>query len=217
MEKYKLIIFDMDGTLVDTSEGILACHKYANVKMGRPEPTDQELSGIIGGPLLKTYKSRFLFSDEEAVEAVRIYREHYAVYGIKGVKLYEGMKNTLSKLKKSGYKLAVATLKAERFAKTILSDLGINLYFDVVRGVDENDRLSKTDLIELCIKESGVKKIESVLVGDSINDEEGAEIAGIDFIAATYGFGFSENDICSCKCKFYISSPYQLVDKMTHE
>lgn len=214
MKKYKLIIFDMDGTLADTSVGIIQCHKYTNVKMGRPEPTDKELENIIGGPLLKTYKTRFGFGDNEAVEAVRIYREHYAEYGVKNVLPYSGMNETLSELKKNGYMLAVATLKAERFAKQILEILNISKYFDIVHGVDENDKLSKADLIRLCINETGINYSESVLVGDSINDEQGAKNAGVDFIAVTYGFGFKENVDVPDDAVFSVSSPKELSDKL---
>lgn len=211
MTKYKLVIFDMDGTLADTSAGILQCHKYANVQMGRPEPTDKELEGIIGGPLLKTYLTRFAFSEADAAEAVRIYRDHYATHGITNISEYEGMKETLIALKSNGYKLAVATLKAERFAKVILEKLAVSEYFDVVHGVDENDKRTKSDLVNLCIKETGVSKQESVLVGDSENDEFGAKESGIDFVAVSYGFGYTRDDVKPVDAVALIHSPKELI------
>ena len=215
MNHYKLIIFDMDGTLVDTSAGILQCHKYALVQMGRPEPTDKELEGIIGGPLLNTYLSRFGFSQDNAVEAVKIYRKHYAEYGIKNVQLYPGMKEALQELKRAGFKLAVATLKAEVFAKRILEQLEIEQLFDVIHGVDKNDALSKADLIELCMSDLNVEKNESVIIGDSVHDERGALEAGIDFVAVSYGFGYTEKEAEQCRAVFSVSSPVELEEKIT--
>jgi phosphoglycolate phosphatase len=147
----KLVIFDMDGTLADTSLGILNCHKYANVSMGRIEPTDEDLAGIIGGPLLKTYIERFKFSEDDAKKAVENYRARYAEKGVFEAELYEGMAETLKELKQKGYKLAVATLKAEVFAKQMLQNMGVADLFDVIHGVDMKDSITKSGLINLCL------------------------------------------------------------------
>ncbi len=191
---YRLLIFDLDGTLADTSYGIINSHKYTNVQMGREEPTDKEMEGIIGGPLLETYINRFGYTEEQARRAVQIYRERYAKYGIHEVQQYEGMTDTLKELKHRGYYLGVATLKAERFAKEIINDLGMSEIFDVIHGVDENDTLSKSDLIRLCMKDLQCDGDECILIGDSIHDKHGAEQAGINFLPVIYGFGFSEHD-----------------------
>ncbi len=187
--KHKLIIFDLDGTLADTSDGILNCHRFANREMGKPV-SDEQLSGIIGGPLLQNYREHFGYSEEDALKAVSIYRKRYSEIGFKEATLYEGMKQTLAQLKGRGYKLAVATLKAERFAIPILEGLGVAEYFDLIHGVDDSDTRTKASLIEMCINELSETKDSSVLVGDSHHDALGAQEAGIDFVAALYGFGF---------------------------
>ena len=192
--KYKLAVFDMDGTLADTSEGILNCHRYAHKMMGRPEPTDEELDGVIGGPLLDSYRTRFGFSEEDAKQAVKIYRERYAEQGIYEAKLYDGMKETLQQLKASGMKLAVATLKAERFAKIMLENMGVADLFDVIYGVDENDKRTKAELIQMCMNTLQIEKAETVMIGDSIHDLNGAKECDVDFIGVTYGFGFDDVD-----------------------
>lgn len=196
MKKYKLLIFDLDGTLADTSAGIYNCHIYTNTAMGRKAPSVETLEGIIGGPLPGTYINRFGFSENEAVKAVRIYREHYAVEGIKGTASYPKVCETLQQLKQRGYLLAVATLKAEYLAKDMLEKLGMACCFDLIHGVDNNDRLTKSDLIRKCINELNCNRAECVLIGDSDNDALGAESENIDFIGCTYGFGFkSESEI----------------------
>lgn len=192
MQNYELIIFDLDGTLADTSEGIYNAHKYANVQMGRGEPSEAELCGIIGAPLLDSYIGRFGYERNEAQRAVRIYREWYGKYGVNQVKLYENIYKMLRILRHKKYRLAVATLKAENLAKNVLEYLGIAQFFELIRGVDENDTLSKCDLINLCIGELKGRKETSVLVGDSMHDLSGAKEAGIDFIAVRYGFGSFE-------------------------
>ena len=190
--RYKLVIFDMDGTLVDTSKGILNSHRYAHKMMGLSEPSDAELEGVIGGPLLQTYQMRFGFSAADAKKTVKIYRQYYAEYGIYESKLYDGMEELLISLREHEIKLGVATLKAERFAKIMLENMGIANLFDVIYGVDENDKQTTADLIQLCMTTLGMLKQETVMIGDSIHDLNGARECGIDFIGVTYGFGFSD-------------------------
>ena len=192
--KYKLLIFDLDGTIADTSPGIINSHKHANVSMGRQVPDKSVLMSVIGGPLLDTYRTKFKYSDTEAVEAVRIYREYYKERGINEATLYGGMSAALEELKARGYLLAVATLKAEKFAIPMLQSLGIAKYFDLIHGVDENDTRNKASLIELCMSELGISREKSILIGDSAHDANGAASAHIDFLAALYGFGFNSRE-----------------------
>ncbi len=188
---YRLIVFDLDGTLADTSPGIIACHRYANAAMGRPITDDRVLEGIIGGPLYKTYRERFCYSEDEARRAIEIYRARYAEVGVAGSRLYPGMDRCLSALKGKGYKLAVATLKAEDLARRLLDGLGVGGYFDVICGMDDRDSLSKSDIVRRCMAELGAAPEETVLVGDSVHDAQGAKQAGVAFLGVTYGFGFT--------------------------
>ncbi len=216
--KYKLIIFDFDGTLADTSLGIINSHKHANAAMGRPIPNNDTLASVIGGPLLDTYHTMFGFSDEDAAEAVRIYRERYAKHGVNELVIYDGMAEALSKLKARGFMLAVATLKAEKFAIPMLEMLGIAKYFDVIHGVDDKDTRTKASLIGLCMDELNVTQKEAVLVGDSIHDAKGAATAGVDFIAALYGFGFrTTKDTAEHNCIGTIKLPVELLDLLCAE
>lgn len=213
MKKFKLIIFDLDGTLADTSLGIINCHKHANEMMGRPIYDEGVLASVIGGPLLDTYRTKFGYSDDDAKKAVSIYRERYSTEGFKEAVLYPLMKETLSQLKERGYMLAVATLKAERFAIPMLQKLGVDMLFDVIHGVDDNDTHTKTSLVNLCIDELGASKAEAVLVGDSLHDASGAKQSEIDFIGATYGFGFkSKDDICALNAYASIDKPCDLLE-----
>lgn len=190
----KLVIFDFDGTIADTSSGILDSHQYALKAMGRTVPSEAELRKVIGGNLLKIYIEKFGFEEEQAREAVRIYRERYAEVGIHKATLYPGFKEMLEELKKRDYKIGIATLKAENFAKLMVQEMGIAEYFDEICGMDPNDGLDKAGLVLKCCELCNCRKEEAVLVGDSNNDWIGSQQAGVNFIGVTYGFGFKSNE-----------------------
>lgn len=187
----KLVIFDFDGTIADTSEGILDSHAFALKAMGREVPCEDELRDVIGGNLLKTYIEKLGFPEPDAREAVKIYRERYAEVGIHKAVLYPGFADMLKILKNRGYKTGVATLKAESFANIMLDEMKIASYFDAVCGMDEYDHLSKAKLIQKCCSLCEVDERSAILIGDSNNDVIGAEEAGVKFIGVTYGFGFA--------------------------
>lgn len=208
----RLVIFDMDGTLADTSPGILNSHCYAHVMMGRKEPTADDLAGVIGGPLLWTYQSRFEFPEKEARKALEYYRQCYAEKGIYEAELYPGVKELLMQLKQDGLFLGVATLKAECFAKLMLQDMGVYSCFDIICGMDGADTRTKSGLIQMCMDTMGVSADETVLIGDSIHDLKGAEECGVSFIGVTYGFGFINSDI-STNTNF-CRSPYEILNSV---
>lgn len=191
LQNMRLVVFDFDGTIADTSPGILDAHRYTLDIMGRIVPPDEELKKIIGGNLLNVYSSRFFLNEVDAKRAVRIYRERYARIGIYQAKVYHGIEDTLMNLKNRGFKLGVATLKAERFATIMLKNMNLEEYFDVVCGMDSNDTLDKTKLICRCEQICEIGNTETVLVGDSNNDWIGAQRANVEFIGVTYGFGFT--------------------------
>ena len=219
-QNMKLVIFDFDGTIADTSGGILDSHRFALSAMGREIPTAEELRSVIGGNLLNTYIERFGFAEPDAREAVRIYRERYAEVGIHKAVLYPGFADMVKELKNKGYKVGVATLKAENFAKTMLDEIGIADYFDEVCGMDQNDGLDKAGLILKCCDLCGCGKNEATLVGDSNNDFIGAKQAGVDFIGVTYGFGFNSGkkyefktvNSCAELLELLINPPYSNIN-----
>ncbi len=199
-QNMKLVVFDFDGTIADTSEGILDSHKYTLSTMGRAIPSDKELRKVIGGNLLNTYIETFDFEEPQARKAVDIYRKRYAEVGIHKSILYPGFAEMVKKLKQKKYKIGIATLKAEKFVKVLLQELGIADYFDSVCGMDLNDRLDKARLIIKCMEECRCKREDTVLVGDSNNDYLGAQKVNVKFIGVTYGFGFEPNikyDFCT--------------------
>ena len=191
LQNMKLLIFDFDGTIADTSEGIIDSHRFALRSMNAEMKTDEKLRSLIGGNLLKTYTDNFGFSEDDARVAVKIYRERYGQIGIHKAVIYPGFADLLRCLKENGYQIAVATLKAERFVRIMLEEMHIRPYFDAICGMNHDDSLDKAGLIMKCIKLCDCKCQNTVMIGDSENDWIGANAANVSFIGVTYGFGFS--------------------------
>lgn len=191
MKKYNTIIFDLDGTLIDTSEGIINCYNNTAKEYNKNIISRENFTGIIGCPLYVGFTKNYNMTDEEAKEAVIKYRNLYNEIGIYESKPYDGILDLLKKLKQNGYNVAVATLKLEKFAKLMLKNHELDKYIDVIFGPTESIEYKKSDLLKKVIKHFNVSKSEVILVGDSIYDSEGAKEIGIDFIGVTYGLGYN--------------------------
>ena len=186
----KCVLFDMDGTLVNTYEGIYHSYEYALKNMNLKFDGNNFVGKVIGAPLLSVFKEHFLLPEEDVMKAIEYYRKYYSTFGKRQVEMYNGLENVLIKLKNKGFLLGVATLKRETFAKEILNNLNLYQYFDIVYGIDENDKLKKADLILKCINYLNVYSNETILVGDSEYDMVGAQEAGTNFLGVLYGYGF---------------------------
>ena len=196
--KYSTFIFDLDGTLLDTSEGIMLGANYTAQKMGNPELTIDQQKSFIGPPLVDSFIRECNFSEKDARKAVELYRQRYKERGLYEAKHYDQIKDLLILLNENNYKTGVATLKRDDFAKKILQHFGLSTYLHSIHGIDENDTHSKTSIILMCLKElEQVNFSKAVMIGDSVYDAIGAEEAGIDFIAVTYGYGFKSREEAS--------------------
>ena len=192
---YKLAIFDLDGTLVDTSRGIVNCYQHIIREFGLIELSDNEIKKFIGQNLLKSIMVNFNVGEGIAQKAALSYRTRYKQKGITEISLYDQLEESLKLIKDHGCKLAIATLKKEEFAIQLFENIGLIQYFDTIRGMSDGDSLTKSNIIDLCINDVGIRdRREAVMVGDSIGDFLGAKESGIDFIAVTYGYGFNKYD-----------------------
>ncbi len=188
---FKLAIFDLDGTLMDTSPGIFASANATIEKLGLPpEHNPEQLRKFIGPPITQCFVKVYDLDPSLIDKAVSIYRMEYNQHGRFGAKPYCGMEETLKELKRRGYLLAVGTLKYEPLASEMMEYFGLAPYFDSIRGSDAASSLSKADIINMVLLDLNVKAQETVLVGDTIHDQIGAQQAGVAFIAVDYGFGF---------------------------
>ncbi|WP_019241440.1 MULTISPECIES: HAD hydrolase-like protein [Bacillus] len=204
--KYSTIIFDLDGTLLDTSHGIMSDASYTANKMGVEKLTIDQLKSFIGPPLLESFIRECGFSKEDARKAVELYRERYKEKGLYQAELYQQIKELLILLNENNCKTAIATLKRDDFAKKMITHFDLSPYFNSINGIDEKDTHSKFDIILMCLKELIQDDLsEVVMIGDSIYDAKGAEQAGIDFIAVTYGYGFRNKEEASLVKNVYIA------------
>lgn len=191
---YKCIVFDMDGTLANTFEGIDKAYRWAFSQLNKPYPGQAFVRRAIGAPLPQVFEARCGMNTEETAVAVEAYRAYYGKTGKYEAAVYDGMEEVLGALKAAGLSLGVATLKNGMFARDILRRFSLLDYFDAVHGMDGRDTLTKADLVRRCMRDTGAAEAETVLVGDSPYDAQGAAAAGVDFLAVTYGFGFSDGD-----------------------
>lgn len=193
MLKYKYLMFDIDGTITDSKEGVQKCFNYGLEKLGIK--VDYKGLEIIGPPLVDSYMNLFNFSKDDALKAVEFYRERYLKCGItEENKLYEGIYELLKDLKNKGYILITASSKPEAQCKIITDYFDITKFFDAVFGASlDSSRASKDKVIEYALKEFGItNKDEAVLIGDTHFDLMGAQKNGIDAIFVSYGYGDKE-------------------------
>lgn len=201
----KLVIFGFDGTIADTSPGILYCFNTTATAMGY-QPVDHDaLYGVIGIPLEDGFRKLFNMKDDEIEYATNNYSKLYSQKGEEMFSLYPGIKNTLAQLRKEGCKIAIATQKHRMFTADMLGVYDIADLFDAVCATDVNTNLMKSDLILQACEQTGVSVEDAILIGDSNVDAEGARNVGIDFGAALYGWGFrskEEAEKYNCKTSF---------------
>ena len=187
----KLIIFDLDGTLLDTSKGIFNSVRYAEKKMGLHSVKEEDLVQFLGPPPAKIYQSLYNLNEQESIEATKYHRSYGSKYAIYEANLYPGVPEILERLFVENFRLAVATLKRQNIAEKILNLYGIDKYFIYVAGMDTMETCTKADLIkQICDKERITELDDVLMVGDSWYDYEGARATGVDFLGVSYGFGF---------------------------
>lgn len=196
MRTYKYALFDLDGTLMDTSKGIVAAIAYTMKKYGKNVPDESELITLIGPPMQKSFQKLYGLSDEKAMEMANVFRDVYKTdeFLFQSV-VYDGIFDLFDSLKKNGIKTGIATYKREDYAKHLLIEKGFDKYTPWMYGSDFEGKLTKADIIRNCLKDMGCDDhSEAVYIGDGDNDGKNANEVGMDFIAVTYGFGFKSKD-----------------------
>lgn len=215
MSKYKAILFDLDGTIIDSSEGITKSTQYALKSFGIKEDDLDKLRVFIGPPLSDSFMKYYNFNEKDAQAAVTKYRERYKPIGVFECKLYPHVKECLKALKDKGYVTGIASSKPEEMCKIILNHLGISELFDEVVGATEDGRIGtkKQVLDELFRRWKDYDRSEVILVGDTIFDIEGANQAEIDSCGVSFGFG-DINQMKNAGALFIIDDMLDLINKI---
>lgn len=191
MKQYKYLLFDLDGTVIDNSEGVYKSFEYALNHYGIMVNNLEELSPVIGPPLKTSFMELYGFSAEKATEAVAKYRERYSVTGILECRVYEGIKELFEALYNRGYKLVLATSKPEVYARRILSHFELDKYFYFIAGAEIGGKMSeKEDVLEHILKSiDQIDVSDCLMIGDRKYDLIGAAQFGMDAMGVLYGFG----------------------------
>ena len=194
MSHYDAAIFDLDGTLLDTAEGVTGSIRYVIEKLRLEPLSDEVLRSFIGPPIQNSFARIYGFDKERAAEAAAIFRDIYKDENLLLARPYDGIYDTIKDLKKSGVHCAVATYKRQDYTDRLLGHFGFDRICDKICGSDFEGKLTKKDIIRNAIEYLGVTDYSrAVMIGDSDNDAIGADALGVPFIAVTYGFGFSDD------------------------
>ena len=187
---YQTILFDLDGTLTDSGQGILNSVAYALEKMGIEEPDTANLNRFIGPPLYESFSRFYQLSPEDTQSAVDAFRVYFKEKGMFENQLYPGIIPLLEELRTAGKTLVIATSKPEIFAKQILEHFGIAHYLDVIAGASlDSSRISKADVIGYAINQLEAFPKHAVMIGDREHDIEGARMHQLPAIGVLYGYG----------------------------
>lgn len=188
-----VLLWDMDGTLIDSSEGILGCVRLTVRELGLPPVPEDRIQEFIGPPLQYSFHHLCGLPEAEAQRATDIYRSHYVADGIGRARVYDGLFDVLEQSAARGVRHAVATNKKQEAAERVCRIFGLDRFISVVRGNNLNGDRKKSDMMLECLREFDAEREEALMIGDSAFDSRGAAEAGIDFLAALYGFGFKNS------------------------
>ena len=188
---YNNILFDLDGTIVDSYKGITDSIKYVTETLNIEALSDYVLKKFIGPPLEKSFIKYCNDIDKNNVEhAINVYREYYKETGIYDCVLYPNITECLNILKNNNKNIYLATAKPKPFAKIILSHLNIDHFFNEVYGVDFNGSIkNKYDVMSHAIKDSKLDTNMSIMIGDREDDAIASKKLSIDILSVRYGYG----------------------------
>lgn len=212
MKKYSTVFFDLDGTIIDSGEGVTNSVAYALERLGITVKDMSTLKKFIGPPLIYSFKTFYGFDEEKALKAIEYYREYYTDKGIFEGYVYDGVEELLIALSRAGKRIALATSKPEEFAKRILERANIAKYFDCIAGatMDEQTRTTKIEVLEYTLKMSNIDTPSDVImIGDRFYDIEGAHHFGMDCVAVLYGYGNKE-EFEKYGAEYIVSTPSEV-------
>lgn len=208
--RYDAVLFDVDGTLIHSSPGILATMEYTFRQMGI-DPAGIDLTRYLGPPLRRSFGEHF--SDEATVEKmVRIYRDRYEQDGCHRCQVFDGVRPMLERLKAAGARLYTATSKPTVVVTPILHEQGLAGYFDFIGGASEDKSVdTKTAVMRMVLDRPELQGARVLMVGDRKDDMQGAADCGVPAVAVMYGYG-SEQEVAPFAPVLMAQNCQQLAD-----
>ncbi|MBR2927348.1 MAG: HAD hydrolase-like protein [Clostridia bacterium] len=214
---YRYIFFDLDGTLVNSRDGITASVSYALQKSGLTPPPRETLTSFIGPPLVYGFSHFAGMNEEDALAAVGYYREYYQVKGIFECRLYEGVREMIQALRQKGLCLVLATCKPTVYATRILEHFDLLQYFTMVSGPElDGTRNEKEEVIEYALQALAITDPSDVImIGDRHGDVEGALKHNVDCYGVLWGFGDESELLEAGATKLYKTAEALCKDLLT--
>jgi len=212
---FEYILFDLDGTITDSGEGITKSVQYALKSFDILVDNLEDLNKFIGPPLKDSFKKYYNFDDKKAELGLKKYREYYAEKGIFENNLYDGIVELLDTLAKNNKKIILATSKPEVYAKQILKYFKIDKYFNFVAGSDfEETRVKKGDVIKYALEGAKISELSKVImVGDREYDIIGAKENNIKSIGVLYGYG-DVVELTQARAEYIVKTPNELLNNL---
>tara|TARA_Y100000589_G_scaffold216828_1_gene204550 strand:- start:1774 stop:2436 length:663 start_codon:yes stop_codon:yes gene_type:complete len=209
--KNHFVLFDLDGTITDSSEGIVKSIVYALQKMGKEERDFERLRAYVGPSLKETFQKNYFPDEGDCKKAIAFYRDYYAEKGIYENKLYPGIIEVLSEIKNKGGVVALATAKPTYFAKIILKHFRIECYFDYVVGSHlRGTRTNKDEIIFEVLDQLGLPKSNDVyMIGDREYDVMGGKKHQLKTIGVSYGYG-TNGELLRANPDFVVHTPSEI-------
>ena len=191
---YQNILFDLDGTVMDSAPSISRSIRYAMDRMGLCLPEDLDMKVFFGPPLKVSFRNVCHFSETDADRAVAYYREYYGDQGLFECSVYPGVADLLRRLNAEGRTVALATAKPEVFSRRILDHFGLTAFFSFIGGASlDASRPDKNAVVAHTLANLNDASCENtVMVGDRDHDVRGAAHSGIGCIGVLYGYGSAE-------------------------
>lgn len=191
--RFSAVLFDLDGTIVDSAPGITSTLSYTLDHLGLPVQSPAELLRWVGPPILDSFRDYGHLDVDESRYALAVYRDKYAAEGVYDATAYPGVLEVLRAVHAAGVPMSLATSKPESLAKLILTDLGVADCFTEITGASEDEvRSKKADVVEEALRRlraDGADLSNVVMVGDRIHDVEGAAAHGVPTIFVSWGYG----------------------------
>ena len=191
--RFSAVLFDLDGTIVDSAPGITASLAYTLEALGEPVPTPSELLAWVGPPILDSFRDLAGFTTEQAEHALTIYRPRYLEVGVFDAHVYDGVPEVLAAIHAAGIPLSLATSKPETPARVVLEHFDLAKYFTELTGASDDERRSaKADVVEEALRRlaaGGADISRPVMVGDRHHDVDGAAAHHVPTIFVTWGYG----------------------------